>query len=140
MGRELYSPAVAPPQSRGAGPAAPSRSRLVAVGVSGIEGAALVGLGIFAIVLILAGHADDPISAGLVAGLALLGGVGLGAAAWALWRGERWPRSLSLVWQLIMLPVGYSLLDDQPPVGAALLVGAVATVVSLLALERVDAA
>lgn len=113
--------------------------RLIAVGVSGIEGVVLVGLGIFSLVRIVSGDADDPLSAGLMGGLALLAGAALGVAALALWRGERWPRSPSLVWQLIVLPVGYGLLDDQWAAGAALLVGAVAAVVSLLALERVDA-
>ncbi|MGQ0467281.1 MAG: hypothetical protein ACT4QG_18435 [Sporichthyaceae bacterium] len=127
---------MASTQSDGADRTSIDRPRLVAVGVSAIEGAVLLGLGIFSIALIVAGHADDPFSAGLMAGLALLAGAGMCAAAWFLWRGERWPRSPSLVWQLVMLPVGFSLLGTQRPVGIAVLVAAVAAVVALLALER----
>lgn len=128
-----------PTQSGGAEPTATGRPRLIAVGVSGLEGVVLVVLGLFSFVRIADGRADDSVSAALMGALALLAGAALVRAAWALWRGARWPRSPSLVWQLIMLPVGYSLLDTDRPIGTALLVAAVAAIVSLLALERDDA-
>lgn len=123
-------------QSGGADETATRRSRVIAAGVSGAQGATLLVLGAFSFAMVGAGRADDPSSAALLAGLAVLVGGGLGCASWALWRGARWARSPSLVWQLVMLPVGYGMLDTLRPVGTVLLISAVAAMVSLLALER----
>lgn len=126
-------------QPGGADETATCRSRLIATGVSGAQALTLLVLGIFSFAMVGAGRADDPTSAALMACLAVLVGAGLAYAACELWRGARWARSPSLVWQLVMLPVGYSMLDTLRPVGTVLLISAVAAVVSLLALEREDA-
>lgn len=111
-------------------------ARSVAAAVTGVQGLTLAVLGVVTAVLAGDGEADDPGSAWLGAGLWMLAAAGLLVAAWALLRGRHWARSPSLVWQLLMLPVGWSLLDTQSVVGLLVLVSAVAALVSLLALER----
>ncbi len=108
----------------------------VAAAVTGAQGLALVALAIVTAVVAGDGDADDTSSAWLGAGLWLLAATGLLIAAWALLRGRHWARSPSLVWQLLMLPIGWSLLDSQSIIGGLVLVSAVAALVSLLALER----
>ena len=111
-------------------------ARPTAAGVTAAQGLTFLIFGVVTAVLAATGDADDPGSAGMAAGLWVLIGAGLSFVAWALWRGRHWARSPSLVWQLLMLPVGWSLLDTQSVVGLLVLVSAVAALVSLLAMER----
>jgi hypothetical protein len=115
-----------------------SRARIVAALVTAAQALTLLGLSVFSILETIDGRADDAFSAYLLGGLGLLTGGGLGWIAWSLWRGARWARSPSLVWQLVMLPVGYETLDTRQWIGFALLVSAAAALVSLLAIERDD--
>jgi hypothetical protein len=126
-------PATEPrhPDGTAVGPA-----RATAAGVTAAQGLTFVGLGIATAITVGTGKADDGGSAALAAAFWMLAGVGLGLVAWALWRGRHWARSPSLVWQLLMLPVGWSLLDTQSVIGLIVLVSAVAALIALLSLER----
>lgn len=111
-------------------------ARSVAAGVTAAQGLTFVIFGIVTAVVAATGDADDATAAGLGGALWMITGAALSFVAWALWRGRHWARSPSLVWQLLMLPVGWSLLDTQSVVGLVVLVSAVAALISLLALER----
>lgn len=126
-------PATEPrrPDGTAVGPA-----RATAAGVTAAQCLTFLGLGIATAITVGTGNADDSGSAALAASLWALAGVGLGLVAWALWRGRHWARSPSLVWQLLMLPVGWSLLDTQSVIGLVVLVSSAAALVSLLSLER----
>lgn len=122
-------------------PARPDRTivgpaRRTAAAVTAAQGLTFVALAIATAVSAGRGNADDAVSATLAAALWLAIGAGLTVVSAALWRGRHWARSPSLVWQLLMLPIGWSLLDTASVVGLVVLVSAVAALISLLALER----
>src|SRR4051794_10828297 len=93
----------------------------------------LVVLGIWAALVGITGHADDRLSAELIAGLSLLTAAGLALAARGLFFGRSWARSPVLVWELIMLPVGLSLARAIPVAGVLLLASAAAVLVAIFA-------
>jgi len=90
-------------------------------------------LGLWTAVVGAAGHVDDRLAAELMAGLALIAGVGLAFAARGLFFARRWARAPVLVWELIMLPVGVSLARAIPAAGALLLASAAAVLVAVFA-------
>jgi hypothetical protein len=53
------------------------------------------------------GEPDNRVGAILIGVLAAMGGAGLALCAWGLRRRRRWSRSPALVWQLLMIPVGW---------------------------------
>jgi hypothetical protein len=64
----------------------------------------------------------------------LVVGAGLAILAWGLFQARRWSRGLTVVLQLLMLPIGYELTSaPTTAAGLAMLVAAVATLVLVLA-------
>jgi len=59
---------------------------------------------------------------------------GLGLAARGLWRGLRWPRSASLVWLVVLLPVAWTMVQSGWVLPGWLILGS-----SLLAIVAVAA-
>lgn len=98
------------------------RPLVVAALLQGLQAAALLCLGAYTCVAGITGHPDDRLDAELVGGLALLGGAALLMVARGLLGAKGWARSPALVWQLIMIPVGFGTVDDVPVAGVALLV------------------
>ena len=99
----------------------------------------LAVLGIWSALAGIVGHPDDRLAAELMAGLALLTGVGLAAAARGLFFGQRWARAPVLVWELIMVPVGISLTRAIPAAGAVLLASAAVVLVAVFAGRGLEA-
>jgi hypothetical protein len=93
----------------------------------------LAGLGIWSAVAGIVGHPDDRLAAELMAGLAVLAGAALAAAARGLFFGRRWARAPVLVWELIMVPVGISLARAIPAAGALLLASAALVLFAVVA-------
>ena len=92
----------------------PSTVRQAAV-VVGAEGAALVAVAVVLIVRHLSGVEDQPWLSGYgtAAWFAIMG-VGVLAAAWALWTGRRWGRGIAVFAQLLLLPVAWYMgVDSQ---------------------------
>jgi len=98
----------------------------------------LAALGIWSALAGIVGHPDDRLAAELMAGMALLTGVGLAAAARGLFFGRRWARAPILVWELIMVPVGISLTRAIPAAGALLLASAAVVLIALFAGREVE--
>ena len=96
-------------------------------------------LGGYAMVATLTGTPANRSAALLGGGLAVLAGAGLAGAAWGLLGARRWARSPALVWQLIMLPVGYYQIGPQPVIGVPVVAVALVTI-GLLFVPRTGAA
>lgn len=97
----------------------------------------MLGGAVFYVVELVLGEADDVSRAVSALGLFLLVGAGLIVLARGLGQGSTWARTPTLVWSILWLPVGISLVQSgQTPWGVAVLVLAVVTVLAVLRLPR----
>jgi len=108
------------------------RPLVIAAVAQALQAALLFGIGLTSAVMGITGS-DDLLNAELVGVLAMGGGVALLGVARGLLGARAWSRSPALVWQLIMIPVGFSTIDDLPGVAYPLLVSAAVVVVGLFA-------
>jgi hypothetical protein len=76
-----------------------------------VEGLGLLVAAVAVAVELAVSSASDPLGAAVLAGLALVAGLGLALAARGLARRGRWARAPALVSNLILLPVGYGLVQ-----------------------------
>ncbi len=107
----------------------------VAAAVSGLQGLALVGFIGFYLYEIALGASDDVTRAVMSCVLFGVFAVGLLALARGWLRDGAWPRTPTMVWNLLLLPVAWSLRDADQLLAAALLgsaavLGLVAAVVA----------
>jgi len=72
-----------------------------------VQGLAVLTLGFALLVNSVVGNPDSLVGAIFIGVLAAMGGAGLLLCAWGLRRRRRWSRSPALVWQLLMIPVGW---------------------------------
>jgi peptidoglycan/LPS O-acetylase OafA/YrhL len=72
-----------------------------------VQGLAVLALGFALLVNSVVGNPDSLVGAIFIGVLAAMGGAGLLLCAWGLRRRRRWSRSPALVWQLLMIPVGW---------------------------------
>jgi hypothetical protein len=94
---------------------------------------------VFLVVETFVATAAEPGGAVALAGLALVAGVGLGACAYGLVRGQGWTRAPVVTWQVLQAGVGLPLLrTDAWPVGIPLLAAALALLALLLATRPGD--
>ena len=97
---------------------APRPLRVAAL-AQGLQALVLLALGLATLLSGLAGS-GDPVNAALVAGLAAAG-LALLAVSRGLLAAQGWARAPALVWQLIMIPVGFTTVDDVPGLAYPLL-------------------
>lgn len=98
-----------------------------------LQGAGLLGIGVYYLVTIAIGQAGEQRGALVSAALALLAGLALLLVARGLGRARRWARAPALLAQLLVLPVAVTPLQgEQVVLGAALLAWALAALVLLL--------
>lgn len=109
------------------------RSLIIAAVAQGLQALLLLGLGLAVLIAGITDESEDLLNAGLVAVLALAGGAGLVAVARGLLGAQGWARAPALVWQLIMIPVGFTTLDDRPEVAYPLLASVALVLVGLFA-------
>lgn len=94
-----------------AAPAPTPGPRRVAAALCGVQSLALLGFAAFYVYELAIGEGSDAGRVVMSALLILLGAVGLGLLAKG-WLGERrWPRTPTVVWDLLLLPVGASILQ-----------------------------
>jgi hypothetical protein len=111
----------------------PAPTLLVGAAVVLVEGAVVLAGALYLVVQSGTGDPEDPVSAWLGAGLALVAAAGLLAVGAGLRRRRGWARAPALVTQILLLPVGVPLLQgEQPAVGVPLTLLAVAGLVALL--------
>ncbi len=109
------------------------RPLVIAATAQALQAVLLVGLGVATLVLGFAEDSQDLLNALLVGVFSLAGGAGLLAVARGLLGAQGWARSPALVWQLIMIPVGFTTLDDLPGVAYPLLVSVAVVLAGLFA-------
>lgn len=99
--------------------------------VTAVEGVVAVVAAIVLVIRELAGHHESAVSGYGTAGWFGLIGLGVIAGGVALLRGRRWGRGVSIVAQLLLLPVAYALLTDshQPGFGIPLAIVALAILI-----------
>ena len=92
--------------------ASTSRSpRRVAALLTGLQALALVGFAVFYVVELVLGQGSDTTRVLMSAVLILVGALALGALARGWLGPAAWPRTPTLVWSVILLPVGLSLVQ-----------------------------
>lgn len=106
---------------------------LIAGAAQALQALLLIGVGVATMISGATGASADLLNALLVAALAIGGGAGLLAVARGLVRGHGWAHAPALVWQLIMIGVGFTMLDDLPGVAYPLLASVVLVIVGLFA-------
>jgi hypothetical protein len=106
---------------------------IIAAVAQGLQALLLLGLGLATLIVGITDDSEDLRGAGLVAVLALVGGAALVAVARGLLGAQGWARAPALVWQLIMIPVGFTTLDDRPDVAYPLLASVALVLVGLFA-------
>lgn len=110
-------------------------AQLVAAAASAAQVLALLALVGFYIYEIADGQAADPVRAVASVVIMLLFGGFIAALARAWLRGEGWPRTPTLLWNALLLPVAWTVSQTpgQGPIGIALGVVAVAALVAAVA-------
>lgn len=112
--------------------------RDLAAAVSAVEALALLGFVVFYLWELTQGASDDAVLVVMSALLILLFAVGIGALARGWWRGDNWPNSPTVVWNLLLLPVSWSLLQAGRGVVAVVL--AAVAVLGIVSAVRADTA
>ena len=111
-------------------PDPPSRGpRQLGALVSGLQSLTLAGFAVYYLVELALGEGSDAVRVVMSALLILVGAVGMGILARG-WLGDgSWPRTPTIVWNAILLPVGISLVQ-----GTRVAIGWVVLVVSVVGL------
>ncbi len=102
-----------------------------------LQALALVGFAGYYLYELGKGEGSDTARVVMSAVVILIGAAGLAALARG-WFGERgWPRTPTIVWHLLLVPVGVSLLQaGRSALGTVVLVVAVLTLLAALAVRR----
>ena len=107
----------------------PRGPRRVAALLSGLQALALAGFAVYYVVELVLGEGSEAARVVMSALLILVGAVGL-ALLTRGWLGDAsWPRTPTIVWNALLLPVGISLVQ-----GTRVAVGWVVLVVALMAI------
>lgn len=105
--------------------------------VVGLQALTLVGLALYSLV---ASSADSSLSGTshlMFVVFTLLFAAGLGLVARGLWNARGWPRMAAVVWFVVLLPVGWGLLQaGRGLVGLLLLGSAAGGIVAIVAESR----
>lgn len=105
--------------------------RRLAAAVCALEALTLVAFAVYFVWELAQGASSDATRAVMSAALIVVMAVGLAVLARAWMRGADWPNTPTVVWNLLLLPVAWSLLQaGRPVVGGALGLVAVVGVVA----------
>ncbi len=101
----------------------PRGPRRLAALLTGLQALTLAGFAIFYVVELALGEGSDAIRVVMSALLIVVGAVGLGILARGWLGAASWPRTPTIVWNAVLLPVGVSLIQGtRVAVGWAVLV------------------
>lgn len=124
---------IDPPSSAGA-PSKRAHAALIAGLLTLVEAFIVLAFAGFYVYEIALGAEDSLTTALTSAALILIFGVALLLVARAWIRGQRWPRTPTLLWNVLLLPVAWSLRDSgQALIAAGVAALAVASIVAALA-------
>lgn len=108
----------------------------MAAGICALQALVLLGFVVFYLWELTQGSSDDAVRVVMSALLILVFAVGIAALARGWVRGDNWPNTPTVVWNALLLPVGWSLVQsDHGLIGALVIVGAL---VGILAAIRAD--
>ena len=128
----MTSPAPAPSRPRDV-------FRSVAAGVCGLQVLALLGFVVFYLWELTQDSADDVARVVMSALLIAVFAAGIGAMARGWVRGDNWPNTPTVVWNLLLVPVGWSLVQSgRGLVGALVIVVALVGIVSAIKADTTD--
>ena len=114
-------------------PSRPDRARYAAAALCGAQGLVLLGFGGFSLYALGRSGAEDPTRVVMEVLLVALFAAGLVVLARAWRSGAGWPATPTLVWNVLLLPVAWGLVQGgRALLGLLLGVAAVAGVVSAL--------
>lgn len=103
-----------PASSDDGGDAVARPRRITAAAVlTGLEGVLVAGFGVASLVMLVLGKPDDPTQAATMAVTVLVLSLLPLAAARGLWLRRRWSRGPSMIVQLIALPAGWQLVQND---------------------------
>jgi hypothetical protein len=104
-----------------------------AAAVEVVEGVGVLAAGCYVGAEAIAGRPHDLASAVALGLMALLGGAGIIAVGWGLWRVRRWGRAPALLTQIFAVIVAVSLIQSNRQIlGGVLVVAALAGAIALL--------
>jgi hypothetical protein len=107
----------------------PHGSRRLSALIAALQALTLAGFAVFYVVELVLGQGSDAVRVLMSALLILVGAVGLGVLARGWLGAASWPRTPTIVWNAILLPVGISLVQGtRVAVGWAVLVLAVVAI------------
>jgi hypothetical protein len=107
----------------------PRGPRRLAALLSGLQALTLAGFAVYYVVELALGEGSEAVRVVMSALLILVGAVGLGILTRGWLGAASWPRTPTIVWNAILLPVGISLVQ-----GTRVAVGWVVLVVALVAI------
>lgn len=115
------------------------RSRLVASAVSGLQGLFLLGFCVFSLVELSSSGSDNPTRVVMEVILVAVFALGLLALARYWLTGADWPRTPTLVWHALLLPVAWGLVQGgRGLIAAVVAVVAVAGIASAVTAHTSD--
>ena len=131
------SPADRTPAGRTpAGRTPADRAGLVAAAVCALQGLFLLGFCVFSLVELSRGGSDDAVRVVMEVVLIAVFAAGLIALARAWWAGRNWPNTPTIVWNALLLPVAWGLVQGGRGWVAVLVAGvAVAGIVAAIAAD-----
>ena len=128
----MTSPAPAPSRPR-------DPFRAVAAGICALQALVLVGFIGFYLWELTQDSSDDATRVVMSALLILVFAVGIGALARGWVRGDNWPSTPTAVWNALLLPVGWSLVQsDRALVGALVIIIALVGIVAAIRADTKD--
>jgi len=102
-----------------------------------LQALALLGFAGFYLYQLSIGEGSDPTRVAVEAVVILVGAAGLAALARGWFSERAWPRTPTLVWHVLLVPVGVGLLQaGQAPLGWTVLLVALVTFVAALAARQ----
>lgn len=106
----------------------------------GLQALALVGFAAYYVYELTIGEGSDATRVLMSALLILLGGVALALVALGWVRGASWPRTPTIVWNVLLVPVGVGLIQgDRALVGWTVVIVAVGATLAALGARDPDA-
>ena len=110
---------------------------MVSAAILGLESLGCAGFAVFFLLAASDGASLSGTSHLMFSLVTVLFAVGLALVARGLWLGRGWPRTAAVVWFVLLLPVGWALLQaGRGPAGVLVLGSAVAGIAGVVAGSR----
>ena len=139
----MSTPDPVTPEPTLAGPPQPRRAGMPGLVAAVITGLQAFGCAAFAVFFLFAAPRDASLtdtSHLMFSVVTLLFAVGLGLVTRGLWLGRNWPRTATVVWLALLLPVGWAMLQAGRGLVGALILGSACVGIGAVARESMTVA